>query len=341
MIKKRQYVGNIEQLFGVRQYSFDDGRSRGVKAVEIQNGSGLDITILLDKCMDIYQMRYKGKNLNFITPTGIVAPQYYDTANVQWFRTWEAGFLTTCGLSNIGIPNTDGGEELGLHGRIHNTPAENVKLDFKETDDNITVDVCGTMRQAVMFGENLLLERKIHCEYETDAIEIEDCIYNVGYSVQPLMLLYHFNMGYPLLSEQAKYVIPSKKICGRDAYAEANIKNWRQIYPPTEKFREMCYYHELEGNSSNVKTVGIDNDSEKLFLRITYDGNILDKFIQWKMFGKGEYVSGLEPCNSTIDGRSNARINNCLKVLRPGEICNCKFKISVSDIKSKVEENAR
>ncbi len=336
MFCKKNYIGNIEQLFGMKKYTFSDGKRKGVEALEIQNGSGLDVTILLDKCMDIYQIRYKGQNLNFITPTGIVAPSYYNAIGTEWFRSWEAGFLTTCGLSNIGIPCTDNDEQFGLHGRIHNTPAENVKIDFKTSNDDITISVCGTIKQAVMFGENLVLSRKIHCRYGVDVLEIEDNIYNAGYKACPWMILYHFNMGYPFLSENAKYIIPSKKIWGRDEYANKHIKDWRKISPPSDNYKEMCYYHELEENTSGIRTIGMDNEEQNLFLRISYDGSILDKFVQWKMFGNGEYVSGLEPCNSTIDGRKDAREKGTLKTLLPGQNVCCKFKIVVSDKKSKV-----
>lgn len=329
--KECTYIGNIDQLLVVKQYTFSDGKRNGVKAIDISNSSGLEATILLDKCMDIYQLKYKGKNLNFITPTGIVAPSYYNAIGTEWFRSWEAGFFTTCGLTNIGIPSQDDDESLGLHGRIHNIPAENINVDWQNDDKNICVCISGNIKQAVMFGENLVLHRKIYCDYKSNNLKIEETITNQGYRETPLMLLYHFNIGYPLLSENAQYVIPSKKIYPRDDYARTNVNDWREIKKPQNNFREMCYYHELEVDDNNICTVGIDNPKNRLFLRIEYDHEVLDKFIQWKMFGKGEYVTGLEPCNSTIDGRDNARKNGDLKTILPGQSITYKFNITITD----------
>ncbi len=330
------YTGHIGQLFDVKRYVFADGRSKGVEAVEIQNGSGLDAVILVDKCMDIYQLRYKGKNLNFITPAGIVSPYFYNALHDQWIRSWEGGFLTTCGLDNIGTPSEDDGREYGLHGRIHHTPAEDLHVELEQTDENIVFTMEGKIPQAVMFGENLLLKRKISCKYKTDELFIEDTVCNRGYKPQPLMMLYHFNMGYPLLSEKARYVIPSSNVAGRDEYAQKHMGDWQKITPPTEDFQEMCYYHKLRKNADDSYTVGIDNESEQLFLRIQYESDVLDKFVQWKMFGCGEYVSGLEPCTSTINGRADARANGTLKYLQAGQSIVNRFRIAVSDDKNKV-----
>lgn len=54
------------------------------------------------------------------------------------------------------------------------------------------------------------------------------------------------------------------------------------------------------------------------------------------MFGKGEYVSGLEPCSSTIDGRANARFNKTLKFIEPKQTIFNNFCITISDDKKEV-----
>ena len=55
------------------------------------------------------------------------------------------------------------------------------------------------MRQAAVFGENLHLHRRIEAEVGTDEIRISDRVVNHGFSDTPHMLLYHLNVGYPLL----------------------------------------------------------------------------------------------------------------------------------------------
>ena len=54
-------------------------------------------------------------------------------------------------------------------------------------------------------------------------------------------------------------------------------------------------------------------------IAIEIDLSTLDHFVQWKMMGAGDYVMGLEPSNSTIDGIDDAVKNGSMKYLEPGE----------------------
>lgn len=42
--------------------------------------------------------------MNYISPSGIIYPQYYNVEGKEWLRGFFVGQLTTCGLQNIGTP---------------------------------------------------------------------------------------------------------------------------------------------------------------------------------------------------------------------------------------------
>ncbi len=327
---EREYIGNLAQLFSVKEYKLIGGKQDGVKAIDICNGSGLDVTILPDRCLDFYQIKLKGKNLNFITPSGIVSPHFYDDTKTDWLKTWAAGFLTTCGFENIGSDGIDDGEALGIHGRLGNSPADFVSIAMEIIDDIPTVNITGTINQGYMFGENLVLKRTITMKYGINEITFKDDIYNAGFDTRPMMLLYHFNMGYPLLSSKSDMIIPSANVTGRTKHAQNHIDTWKEITPPKEGYMERCYYHDIVENQDGTATVGIDNKEEELSVRIHYDRHLLDHFVQWKMFGQGLYALGLEPCNATIDGRADAKKNGTLKYIEPNEHKLYQFKIVIS-----------
>jgi len=46
-------VGTMKQLAGIRTSVLDDGKARGIRIADIDNGSGFRFTILLDRGMDI------------------------------------------------------------------------------------------------------------------------------------------------------------------------------------------------------------------------------------------------------------------------------------------------
>src|SRR5665647_3237041 len=158
--KKRQllkYVGDFSQLFGIKEYYLAGGKANGVKAFDIRNGSGLEFTVLADRCLDIAGLSFKGINCSYISKTGIVAPQYYDENGIGFLRSFHAGFLTTCGLRNVGNPCKENGESFSLHGRISNTPGEEVCASTEWIDDVPVLTISGKMREARLFGENLVI----------------------------------------------------------------------------------------------------------------------------------------------------------------------------------------
>ena len=85
-----RYIGNIHQLGGTFQYEFDSGSSKGVRAIEFRTGGGLSFTVLPDRGLDIAYCTYRGTNLVYITPNGIVTPSFYHPQGSEWLRTFFA-----------------------------------------------------------------------------------------------------------------------------------------------------------------------------------------------------------------------------------------------------------
>ncbi len=104
-----QRVGSIHQLGGTRHYVLDDGRAKGVAAVDFDCASGFQFTVLPDRGMDISRASFKGLNLVHQTANGEAHPAYFDPYGLGWLRTFFAGLLTTCGLTYLGAPVSDGG----------------------------------------------------------------------------------------------------------------------------------------------------------------------------------------------------------------------------------------
>lgn len=292
-----RYIGNTSQLFDVRQYRFEGGRAEGTRAIDVWNGGALSFTVLPDRALDIYTLRYRGVNLAFHTPSGVVSPYYYSDISAKWLRSFGGGFFVTCGLQSIG--NADGDDpELSVHGRISNTPAESLCVDV--ADDGQSVKISSIMREGVLFGSKLKMKREIFCARGEDKISIVDTVTNLGYTRDAISMLYHFNMGWPLLSEDAVPYIPAERTIPRNEHAASDMK-WDKVLSPAPAFEEMCYYHFLREN-----VIGIDNPALNIGLRVAFSSPILDRAVQWRMFGEGDYVMGLEPASCSLEGRTNA-----------------------------------
>ena len=306
-----KYIGHEQQLYGVREMRLVGGKADGMRILSVNNGMGLEFEISLDRCGDISRLSFKGDNMGYFSPCGYVSPKYYDSVGNGFLKSFTAGFFTTCGLTAVGSPCEDNGEVLPLHGTISNTPCESVS--YRTDDKNIYINL--TVREAALFNHKLILEREYVCPLDKNEIIMTDRIKNIGSSESPLEVLYHCNMGYPLLSENANITIPSSEIIPRNEHSKKGMENCLVIEKPQKSYEEKCYYHTMSGEPC----VSIFNKDIKKGLNIKYDTRELKYFTEWKMMGEYEYVLGLEPGNCLPDGRNVMREMGILEILKPDE----------------------
>jgi hypothetical protein len=317
--RELEHIGDLNQLITLQEGVLDGGFQQGVRVMEVANGGNLSATVLPGRCMDLYQVRYKGKNMNYLAPCGIVAPAYYDAQGTRWLRNFFVGQLTTCGLQHFGNPRMKDGEELGLHGRIANTPAENVRYARGLDGETPTLSLEGTMREARIFGENLTLRRQLTFAYERDTILLEDTVTNHGFGPRQFVYALHLNYGYPLLEEGCRLLLDSEAVKPREEHAAAHLDTWQQVEAPVYPYPERCYFHTLRRDGDGMTGYTIFNEKRGIGVQVRYRGEDLPFFCQWKMLGKGEYVMGLEPMNVFLDGPKVDEPGCAAPVLAPGE----------------------
>ncbi len=305
-----RYVGNTLQIYGVEEMRLSGGRGDGMRILSVRNSKGLEFTVSLDRCADVSRLSLKGDNFGYFAPCGYVSPKYYDSKGNGFLKSFTAGFFTTCGLTAVGTPCTDDGQELPLHGTISNTPCENVSHWIENNKIHIKVII----RDASLFSHQLILEREYICPVDENVLYLTDKIKNIGSSDSPLEVLYHCNVGYPLLYEDSIVTIPSENITPRNKHAEAGIDRCLAMEAPQKGYEERCYYHTMR----NKPTISIFNEKIGKGLEISYDTAELKYFTEWKMMGEYEYVLGLEPGNCLPDGRKAMRDKGVLEILKAG-----------------------
>jgi hypothetical protein len=327
-------IGDIARLATVTPCIRNDGKSAGIKTYEVDNGSGLQFTVLESKCLDLFTAKFKGVKLNFESKAGLTAPQYYNPHGSEFLYQFQGGLLYTCGLSNTGPGNTESGIEYPIHGRIANQPASNVGASGTWNDGSYDIEIGGTVRQASLFGEDFKLTRKISTSYGVNRIRITDDIENIGYDRQVLMILYHFNFGYPLLDEGARFVMKGAfNTIPRDAEAKKGLDRYRTIEKPSPKANEHVFYHldpDPKGSGGNNKVAAaIINDKIGLGVYIAFDRNQLPVLTQWKSMASGDYALGIEPGNSKVGGREKEMAANGVEYLEPAAVKHVEIEIGV------------
>ncbi len=152
---------------------------------------------------------------------------------------------------------------------------------------------------------------------------------NTGDRTEPLEILYHMNMGYPLLDEDSVVTIPSTSVTARDEHAAEDIENWMRMEKPQAGYQERCYYHKFSGEEGSAS---IFQPKLGLVLQISFDQRHLDGYVEWKMMGVRVYVLGLECGNCYPDGRDVMRKTGMLKFIAPGESVSYKVNVSMLEL---------
>lgn len=319
-----EHVGDMRQLADVQPFEFMDGLERGTRGVSIRNAAGLAFRVLLERGMGLYDLQFKGTPVPFLTPAGAVHPAYTDPTGAGWLRSWPGGFLTPCGLTQVGSPCRDGEEQLGLHGRVASLPAANASWGANWQEDDYVLWVEGSMRESVVFGENLLLRRRIWTRLDASRLWIEDEVENQGLTPSPHMFLQHINLGFPLVDSATRLVLPEHSTRPRDAAAASGLTECLTFSGPIPDYAEQVFYHDLSADAQGRVEVSLVNSSfnggKGLGLTLRYAREQYPYLVEWKMMRAGMYVVGLEPSNCLVEGRAAERASGRLQFLQPGEV---------------------
>lgn len=335
------HFSNIEQIGGVKQFISQDGPETGVEQIQVRTGAGLTYYISPTRGMDITRAEFCGFPISWQSPNGAVHPSFFDARDDGWTRTAAGGLLMTCGLTQVGAPSVDNGETLGLHGRAHHTPATQVCATGDWKNDDYLVNVRGKVTESGLFKDNLRLSREIQSQIGSNKITIRDEVENIGFKPSPHMILYHFNFGFPLMSDETRITFPSKNIIPREpGIPLEGYDKWRA---PQDNFDERVYYHEDLSVTKNhdlnkEQAIVLINNPKfpynngqfgSINVKLSWSVKNLPNLIEWYMPGKGVNALGIEPSNCRVAGRVEERKRGTLVTLKPGESVRYELELEI------------
>lgn len=335
--KLMKYSGSIQQMIYARPISYKEGRAEHLNAIEAKCGDIL-FHAAADKALDITDFSYKGMNMTFLAKPGLVGRNHYDTNKEEALRSIMGGLFFTCGLENICAPCTIAGKDYPMHGRIRITPAEHVNVDVVSEGDTYKLVISGEMREAELFGENMVLRRKIESVLGENSIVVTDEVENQAFRAEPLMLLYHCNMGYPFLDENCKLYVPTKKVTGRESLSIKHEDKWDIMESPLDNEDEYVFIHDIQSDEHLDTTVLVANHKLDIGLMIEYNQKNLPYFMEWKSLASGDYVLGLEPSNSSVYGKLHHIENDSVHYLKPLKKERNILKFSVIEGKDNIQQ---
>lgn len=331
-------VGDVSQVGGARLVTFADGPETGVLAAELRTGSGLAFTVLPGRGMDIGFAEYRGMPLCWRSSTGEIAAARYEPQGDGWLRGFSGGLMASCGLTTAGWQSTDQGQDLPLHGRASYLQARNVYVDGVWQGDEYVMWAQGRTRETVVFGENVQLTRRVWARLGESRLFVDDVLENLSHTDVPLMLAYHFNVGFPLLDDGSELISSAHEMEPITEDREAALADPGHYGPPSADWRATVLVHRLRAGPDGWATTAFVNRRLGLGLYIKQRPEQLKWLWQWKQLGLGTYVGGVEPANCFGRGRADDRQRGTLEFLSPGEQRAVSLEVGVLDSERAITE---
>lgn len=333
-LTKREYlarVGEIGQSFGIRCMEYAAGKAAFTRAYDVDTAGGLRFSVNESKGLDLFSFTYRGISFPFITKAALTSPWLADEQGMAYRGCLGAGFLYTAGLSNVGGPCEDGGFYHYAHGNLKNIPAENVCWETRWQGDECLLRICGDVRDAAFFGRNLLLHRQITANVGEKRLFLEDEIENQGFAPEQVMLLYHMNLGWPVLDEGTQLIAPVESAEPLSAHTSAHDANYAHMIAPLDENEEYLYALRLKRDSAGMTACCAYNSRLRLGLYVRYNADPLRYLIEWKCMCSGDYALGMLPSTCKPVGRIADRSSGESRVLAPFETLKLRLEIGVID----------
>jgi hypothetical protein len=341
-------VGNLAQVGGVELLRHEEGHARGVRSIAVRTGTGLSFSVLPDRGLDLGAAEFQGVGLCWLPPKGLPGPWFYegDLDPTAWLRAGLGGLCNTAGLVSIGVPQEVDTSAFGFtqrmtarygtHDRIAVTPASRFSFDELWDGDRCVLRVEGVVRQDLAYGESLSLTRRYETELGSSSVTLVDTVSNDGWFDTPHQLLYHFNLGYPLVDEGAVLlatVAEEPESLGFSVSGDGSGLDWRTVTAPEPGFTFGGYVVRLEADGDGRAAVALVNRRLRggLGFYLRYDARSLPAYLAWRMMREGLYAIGLEPATNPFGNPEELIAQGYPLMLRPGETRRYELEFGVLD----------
>jgi len=307
----------------VRHGVFRGGVSEGVEIVRLANET-MHVDVLPTRGMSIWRMQSHSVRYQWQSPVvGPVHPNRVDVSEPSGLG-WLSGFdelVVRCGLESNGAPEHDEQGKLihPLHGTIANTPADSLSVEFDEASGR--VEIVGETIESRLFFKRFRLKSRIRIHADRNDVELLDDVTNELSTRQSCQLLYHINIGAPVLGEGSKIQIALEELAPRDAHAAEEIDRWNEIDGPQSGYQERVYFGRPVADETGMSHALLQNKDASQGLDVRFRTSTLPWFILWKNTSdlSDGYVTGLEPATNFPNPHSFEREHDRVVWLDGGE----------------------
>ncbi len=283
-------------------------RASGDRVLILRVAGGLSLDVLLDRGLDIGAAWWNGIPLAWRSPN-LVDPG----PGRGWEDRFLGGLLATCGPDNIGPPRAGRGQ----HGTHHLTRAHDVRWWREHTVDGVEVHVGGTVAGTQLNGRRVLVEREIVTGTGAPFVEVRDTVSNRSDQPVAIPLLYHVNVGAPMLRPGARLQVDSD---GHRLRHPCPAGREPLVVPAPEAGAEAVVAEHLGVRSDEgwARAV-LDTSWADGRLVVGWNVAVLPRLFTWNWPARGAWVLGVEPANSPMFGPERKEPHGGAPLIGPGE----------------------
>ena len=316
------------------------GLCDGVHVTQLSNGV-LVMDVIPTRGMGIAEVRCGNVRLGWDSPIrGPVHPAHVplmEPSGLGWLDGFDE-FLVRCGLLSNGAPDFDDSGRLlyPLHGRIANQPAH--KVDVTIDSEKSEMVLTGVVDETRFHFQKLRLTSSIHLHADENGFRVHDQVTNLSGSPATIQLLYHINLGPPLLARDAELVVPAKRVVPRNTHSANLVSQWNRYGGPQPSFPEEVFFLELAADDNGQTLAVLKGADAELAVGLRFNVHQLPCFTQWKNTTAYEdgYVTGLEPGTNFPNPRSFEQQHGRVVELAPQATTDFVIDFSVADSASAV-----
>ncbi len=340
-----QHIGHLSQVGGVQLLGAEDGPARGVRSLEFRTGTGFSFKVAVERGLDVGYCEYKGTPLAWIPATMLPGPWYFEQqTGFGWLRTALGGLNTSAGMVHIGNPETDdvsgynfparSTETYGVHDRMAMLPGQLRQYGERWEGDECILEAEGRVVQAQAYGENLVLTRRYAARLGESRFFMRDEIENAGFLPTKHMLLYHMNIGFPIVSDGAELIAPvTKPPAIPEGLPASDPNEYSRFIAPQKDWQLQGFELDMAAETDGSVPVAIvnpalGNGGQGIY--VIYNRKQFPVYLEWRMMGEGQYAVGIEPCTNTF-GREIAAQRGQLIVLQPGDKRTYDLEVGILD----------
>ncbi|MEM9589131.1 MAG: aldose 1-epimerase family protein [Planctomycetota bacterium] len=317
-----------------RHGRFVGGQSDGVEVIEVDTGA-VRFWILPSRGMSIWRLEKAGHTFGWRSPVaGPIHPDrvpVLDPGGLGWLEGFDE-LLVRCGLESNGAPqfSSDGQLLYPLHGRIANLAADSLSIEYDEASGRL--EVIAEIIEAKLFFKRLRLRSRVRVRAGQSEIELLDDVSNDLAKPAAMQLLYHINVGPPVLGEGASVEVPLQELAPKDDLSAGEIESWNQFGPPEESYSERVYFATLRADESNLTTALLKSKDSDLGLAVGFSVKGLPRFVLWKNTAAESdgYVVGLEPATNYPNTRGFEEQQGRVVTIPAGETVS--FRVSIDPL---------